>query len=548
MKKHLISLFILGICSLTAYAQQDEFGWRIGGGMGYISYWGDLSNTDQLGSVFKNHYRFEDRRTFQLSAERRLRPGFYAMLSYQQGTITGNDRVDTSYLYYDRALNFETKLRDIHFSLVLGADNDRLLSSNFFIAPYLSLGAGLTHFNIAADLKDANGNFYNYQETAIVQDGVFETNITNIGSDIYGQYVELIPNFSAGFGLRFRFLRRFFLHLQTNFHYTLTDHLDDVGELEFRNEYDSPLQEFAGKPNPNYEGPRAKPNNRKDMYLSTIASLRIGLGRKREGFKAPIFYTTDRYNKTDYTNSSSTNTTKEEPKRTNGSNVNTGDILVENKKLKQELAEMNTRLNELENKPTPTPPTTTPPVYWQLPPNYYPPLPTYTNSIQDTLLQQLNALNQRLDKLEQQNPSTPPQSPNPSINQSLNPSVHQSPNPSVHQSLNPSIPQSPTSILFTQNSLVVQTTELEKLKEIGAILKDNPQQKIQLKGYKAAIGNDYYNRKLSHKRVEVVRDRLINAFLVSQDQIQMVPLAKHPTNSEDLNSKANRRVDIIWID
>lgn len=552
--KHLFSFLFFSILSINAFAQQDEFGWRIGGGIGYMSYWGDLSTTNSFGSVLKEHYSLEDQRAFQLSLERRLSPGIHSMFSYQQGTITANDRSNINNPYFARSLNFQTTLRDFHFSFNFGADNDRILSSNFFIAPYLSLGAGLTNFNITSDLKDAAGNFYIYQDNNdLVQDGTFETNITNLGSDIYGNYVELIPNFSAGLGIRFRFLNRFSLHLQTNLHYTLTDHLDDVGEINFRSDYDDPLQAFAGQPNPAYLGPRAKPNGKKDSYISTIASFRISFGRKKEGFKAPIFYSHNIYENTVNKNANSSNQIEELDKKqvTAGTNNSFSNIAVENKALKQELAAMNARLQELEQNPTVNPnqiPVITTHPYWQLPPNYYPPNPQSpppsTTNQEDVLLKQLteqiSMLNQRLQQLEQ--------SENTTLSTNIKDSLSTPPPIVVTPPTSSSLLLPDYSILFDKNSLVIQTTELKKLEELGTILRDNPNFNVRITGYKAADGNDYYNRKLSHKRVEEVRDRLINAYRVPQEQISILPLHQKTTKSEEVNSTANRRVDITWED
>lgn len=288
--------FLLAACCLlflpsTATAQNDDYGWRLGAGLGYMAYYGDLTDND-VGKAFKNHYQWNTNRdiAFSLSLERRLTSGISLQVSGNRGYITANDRnrAFTDPLF-NRALNFRTEINDGNFSFVFKTDNDRILGDKAFIAPYFLLGTGVTNFRVFADLQDGDGSFYDYT-LPLLSDGTYETEITNIGTEKIANYATLVPHVNAGLGLRFRFGGTFSLHFQTDLRYALSDYLDDVGSPNFRTSFSNELQAFAGKPNPQYTGNRGKTDNLNDIYAISAVSLRINFGRKKETFLPPVFY------------------------------------------------------------------------------------------------------------------------------------------------------------------------------------------------------------------------------------------------------------------
>ncbi|HRK28684.1 MAG TPA: OmpA family protein [Chitinophagales bacterium] len=288
--------FLLTACCLLflssmATAQNDDYGWRLGAGIGYMAYYGDLTDND-VGKAFKNHYQWNANRdlAFSLSLERRLTSGISLQLSGNRGYITANDRnrAFTDPLF-NRALNFRTEINDGNLSFVFKTDNDRILGDKAFIAPYFLLGAGITNFRVFADLQDGDGSFYDYT-LPLLSDGTYETEITNIGTEKIANYATLVPHVNAGLGLRFRFWGTFSLHFQTDLRYALSDYLDDVGSPNFRTSFSNEVQAFAGKPNPQYTGNRGKTDKLNDIYAISTVSLRINFGRKKETFLPPVFY------------------------------------------------------------------------------------------------------------------------------------------------------------------------------------------------------------------------------------------------------------------
>lgn len=273
------------------YAQNDDFGWRIGAGVGYMGYYGDLTNNN-VGKAFKNHYKFNKDNDISFSAfiERRLSPGISLQLSGNRGYISANDRHRSiTDPYFLRALNFRSEINDGNLSFIFKTDNDKILSSKALLAPYFFAGAGITQFSVFADLKDGDGSFYDYS-IPILNDGTYETEITNIGSEKEKNYKTVVPHVNAGIGLRLRLFSGFSLHVQTDLKYAFSDYLDDVSSPDFRQVYNDGLQAFAGKPNPQYTGNRGKDDNWNDIYAVTSVSLRFNFGRKKEPFISPVFY------------------------------------------------------------------------------------------------------------------------------------------------------------------------------------------------------------------------------------------------------------------
>ncbi|QQS28982.1 MAG: OmpA family protein [Sphingobacteriales bacterium] len=293
---HILTIILAFLISLLHFtsevlAQNDDYGWRLGAGVGVMSYYGDLSS-NSIGKAFKQHYKINKNRdlSYSIFLERRISPGIGIQLSGNKGFLTESDRNRaTSDAFYDRALNFRSEINEGNLSFIFKADNDKILGKKVFLAPYLVLGAGITHFQVFADLKDKDGSYYNYSQ-AVINDGTYETDITNIGTEKTDNYATVVPHLNAGVGLRFRLSDHFSLHVQSDFRYVFSDYLDDVSSTVFRSSYINETQAFAGKPNPQYDGIRGKENNLNDIYAISSASFRISFGQKKETFLPPVFY------------------------------------------------------------------------------------------------------------------------------------------------------------------------------------------------------------------------------------------------------------------
>jgi OOP family OmpA-OmpF porin len=88
------------------------------------------------------------------------------------------------------------------------------------------------------------------------------------------------------------------------------------------------------------------------------------------------------------------------------------------------------------------------------------------------------------------------------------------------------------------------------LKRNIQLLKENPRTHVRIAGYTSASGSEEYNRKLSERRANAVKDYLINEGIITADRLSIVGYgetrpAMHEASPQDIRSqaaKANMRV------
>ncbi len=312
MKKALI--IFIGCFALisTVNAQQKDFEWRIGASGGYTNYYGDLSpftvrgfsNWDAIKHVLYYNENYFDQYSFKINIEKQLSPTVGLMFSYGQYQFSMSDRYirrDGS-LYqnnpnFGRALNFQNDTKDVGMALVFKADNDILLPSTSLLAPYFTLGFGLINFETKGDLLDSEGNPYNYASGNVVTDGVYETDLTSLNTELENGYDLGAFYTNLGLGIRLRLGSRLELFAQSDFLYTFTDYLDDVSG-EYRDSYDNSFQAYAAQPGTNTvdaDNYRGNPNNRNDWIIYHGIGLKFNFGASKKTFSAPrlsTFYPT----------------------------------------------------------------------------------------------------------------------------------------------------------------------------------------------------------------------------------------------------------------
>ncbi|MEZ4886925.1 MAG: hypothetical protein R3E32_19505 [Chitinophagales bacterium] len=261
--KYIILILIGILMSLSTFAQQNFYKYRLGITGGTMLYYGDL--TDGLPRV-KQYTEWAKGLTLDKSLSR----ASSIRLSYSEGQIRYNDRTRNwsgdfveNNSNFNRALNFETDIKDVSFSFVFHADNNNMIDDRAFFSPYFTVGIGATHYQVHGDLLDANGEIYNFEANPfLMQDNNFETNLQDL--DIEGtDYGDIALHIPIGFGLKFRLSDRINLNLETNIKYTLTDYLDDVDK-------------------------RGKDDSWNDVYAYTHASLNYNFGYKEKGYRPPV--------------------------------------------------------------------------------------------------------------------------------------------------------------------------------------------------------------------------------------------------------------------
>jgi hypothetical protein len=115
------------------------------------------------------------------------------------------------------------------------------------LQPYIGLGIGFFNFDSKTDLKDANGNYYNYwsdgsirnkSETAsgaelakpITRDYTYETDLRSLNSEGRGKYSTLALSVPIEFGALFRVSSRVSFKLGATYYYNFTNLVDNVTE------------------------------------------------------------------------------------------------------------------------------------------------------------------------------------------------------------------------------------------------------------------------------------------------------------------------------
>ncbi|WP_339701846.1 OmpA family protein [Algoriphagus aquimarinus] len=307
MKK--LSLLILAFAlALSAQAQLHGYKWRFGASAGTTNYLGDVrpfkvDNIQNFTKYYKRYKTYSDQLSYQVSIEYALGNSVGLMLtggSYQFGSadrfIQNDGTLLTESPTFDRALNFQTDVYDAGLSFVIKPDNNWLLSGKSFFAPYITVGAGVQSFKIHGDLLDSNGNQYDYSNTSLIPDGVFETELSSLGTEKSDGYKTTTFYANLGLGVRFRITKSIELFAQSDFKRTNTDYLDDVSGT-YRNSYDNAFQEYAAKPGTNQvtsDNPyRGMENGNPDWYIYHGMGIKFSLGANKKSFNPPVI--TQRY-------------------------------------------------------------------------------------------------------------------------------------------------------------------------------------------------------------------------------------------------------------
>ena len=98
-------------------------------------------------------------------------------------------------------------------------------------------------------------------------------------------------------------------------------------------------------------------------------------------------------------------------------------------------------------------------------------------------------------------------------------------------------------ILFPANSSrIMGQKAMDALKEVKAILDQNPQGVIVIEGYASADGSEEYNLKLSEKRAEAVKNKLVELG-ADASRIETKAYGESKTAGEEPNATQDRRVE-----
>ncbi len=304
LSRLLLTLVFVGMIGAPVLAQQPYYDWKIGGGVGTMAYYGDLS------------YRWNATRfsvpAYTIFLEKKVSPSFGIQLNGTYGQITGNDRTKnwkgdllTANPDFGRSLNFKTDIRAASLLLQYHFDNGHLLSQYSTFSPYVFAGVGITDFTVYGDLFDGSGNRYYYwsdntirstpesnggEVPVINQDGKYETKLTGLNTEV-NSYPTTVLSIPAGVGVKIRLTDQLSANVQAGATYAFTDYLDDVSGNYASAGYNNELQAYAANPADVIRQPRGEGKNNHDLYFSSFVTLSYHFGYKQKNFKAPLVYT-----------------------------------------------------------------------------------------------------------------------------------------------------------------------------------------------------------------------------------------------------------------
>jgi outer membrane protein OmpA-like peptidoglycan-associated protein len=292
--------------SFTAKAQWNK--WHFGGGVGSMTYYGDLSDKFVNANLQELGYHAYVERIIASKA------GIYLRLEYVNGHLIGSDRAPKGWINgtsenFDRSLNFRTSIHDVNTSMVFYFGSIKKKERIPFLNAYVRAGIGVGYFDVFGDLKDANGNNYNYwsdgtirslnessanaQNAEIVtRDKNFETNLSELEIEkSYNRFKWQIP---VGLGLKMRLGDAVSLVLDAQYTYNMTDYLDNVGDNKTSSTITDPNILYAADP-AGFIGDQPRNINSStginDSYLYVSAGLTFNVGdNSKPKFKTPIFY------------------------------------------------------------------------------------------------------------------------------------------------------------------------------------------------------------------------------------------------------------------
>lgn len=282
--------------------------WQFGGGVGSLIYHGDLSdrfvnaNLQELG-----YHAFVERMISKKS-------GVYWRLESVNGHLLGSDRAPGGWIngtspHFERSLNFRTEIHDVNTSLVFYFASNRKRENPPFLNAYLKAGIGVGFFDVKGDLRDADGNFYQYwsdktirdipenapnaSEAQIVKrDYNFETDLLSF--EVEKEYNRFKWQIPLALGLKMKLGNAVSLNLEAQYTYAMTDYIDNVGDEKVRTNSGTPYFLQIADP-AGYIGDRPrnldKPTGINDGYLYVSAGLSFNVGKyTKPQPKTPKFY------------------------------------------------------------------------------------------------------------------------------------------------------------------------------------------------------------------------------------------------------------------
>ncbi len=259
--------YILLIAILFSFNSYGQSGFKpalpsVGLGCGALSFYGDVGN-NKLNPL--TNFRVG----YHVDVKERFSNSFSVSLSLLSGKVAASNGASGN------NLNFESSILNGGLSFFYHFDNDYILKRSSLLSPYIGVGVGFMSFKPMGDLKDKNGNTYNYWSdgsirnvgeneatayTAVIikKDYVSETNLHDLKLDGINYSLSTIT-FPVTGGVTFNLSSTVGINMGASYYFTRTDWLDNISS--------------EGK------GQR-RGNKPKDHFLYSFVGLNYNFGKK----------------------------------------------------------------------------------------------------------------------------------------------------------------------------------------------------------------------------------------------------------------------------
>ena len=210
---------------------------KIALGAGRLGFYGDL---------YQKHFQspLTSRPAFDLNVSQRLTRYLQLNFNVMFGQLGANENLD------NRHENFQSEIRSGGLNLLYDFGN--FIPDRFTVRPFISIGVAGFEFLSKTDLKDKNGNLYNYWSDGSIKDKAegsadaqfakdikrdytYETDIRERNADGFGKYREAAWAFPIGAGAIAKITDRVDLKLNFQMFFTTTDYIDGVSNKSVGN-------------------------------------------------------------------------------------------------------------------------------------------------------------------------------------------------------------------------------------------------------------------------------------------------------------------------
>jgi hypothetical protein len=237
----------------------------LGIGTGMFSYYGDIySKNFQNPSV--------SRIAYDLSVSQRLTDYLHFNFYVLFGQLGANERMVEG----SRNLNFNSHIRAGGINLLYNFGN--FLPKDRWASPYITLGIESFEFLSKTDLRDSEGNTYNYWSDGTIRnlpendpnamnaieiqrDYTYESDIRTLNLDGFGKYAERSWAVPVGAGAMMKINDYWTFKIGATMHFTFTDYIDGVTAKSVANRVG---------------------NSRNDNFMMSSFSVHYNLGTKKK--------------------------------------------------------------------------------------------------------------------------------------------------------------------------------------------------------------------------------------------------------------------------